>query len=435
MYNKIMDVCEKYSDKIIEIRRDLHKFAETGWLEFRTTSKIAEILENEGIKVYMGKEVINPEFIVGYPKDNIIQNNINRAISQGAKDKYIERMIGYTGLMAEIDTGKIGPCVALRFDMDALEINEFSGDEHKPYRLGFNSINLGCDHACGHDGHMAIGVITAIVLNEIKDKLTGKVKIFFQPAEEGVKGAVAMAHTVNFNDIDYLMSGHIGLRLFSKKIMAINTKDFLATTKLDAHFKGFSSHAGAAPENGRNALLAAASAALNIHAQCQDGRGAERVNVGYFCSGTCRNSVADYADIMMETRGETTEINKSMFDKAIRTLKACADIYDVDLSTEIIGEASCASGDEELAEIIKKVANKTGIMEKIEDSCNMNASEDITCMMEAVQKIGGKAIYMIFGTPVAAPHHNSKFDFDEDVLMDAVEIYVSCIYNILNNCR
>ena len=428
----LSEICKEYEDYIIALRRDFHKYAEAGWLEFRTTSKIAEILEDNNIEIHLGKRVINPCEVMGYPSEEDINKNIKRALKQGAKEKYIERMEGYTGLMAIIDSGKEGSTVALRFDIDSNEVVESREKDHRPFYEGFNSVNEGFDHACGHDGHAAIGVVTALILNKIKDKLRGKIKIFFQPAEEGVRGAKAMVATSNFHDVDYLLSAHIGFLAKEEGVMITNTKGFLATSKIDAQFKGKSAHAGAAPEEGNNALLAAASSALNIHAQCQDGRGACRVNVGYISAGTGRNVVPDTALMKIETRGESTEINEAMYKKTLDVLRASAAMYGVEFETELVGGAAGGQGDEELASVVRSVVEKLEIMREIKDNENLNGSEDITYMMEKVQKNGGKATFMIIGTPISAPHHNSKFDFQEEVLINGVKIFTSVVSRLLN---
>lgn len=88
--------------------------------------------------------------------------------------------------------------------------------------------------------------------------MAGTIKLIFQPAEEGVRGARAMVAKGIVDDVDYMFGGHIGFKATKSDSLVCLTGGFLATTKLDASFKGESSHAGAAPERGRNALLAAA---------------------------------------------------------------------------------------------------------------------------------------------------------------------------------
>lgn len=415
-----------------EIRRDFHKYPEAGWLEFRTTSKIAEILEKESIPVLLGKQIINTDYVMGYPDKDVVENNVSRALSQGAKEEYIDRMEGYTGAVAIIDTGKPGPVLGLRFDIDSNEVNEKQDQDHRPVKEGFNSQNYDFMHACGHDGHAAIGITTAKILNKIKDNLRGKIKIFFQPAEEGVRGAKAMVESGIVDDVDYFLSGHIGFGAQLNGRLVTTTSGFLATTKIDVEFIGKAAHAGASPQDGSNALLAAASATLNIHGQCQDGRGAARVNVGVLRAGTGRNVVADKAIMKIETRGETTEINTTVYNNTIRILKASGDMYGVDVKIKEVGSASGGSSDKELGEIVSSIAKNIPEVKEIVEEVSLGGSEDVTYMMNRVQERGGKAIYMMFGTSIAAPHHNSGFDFDEDALIMAVKVLTETSYRILS---
>ncbi|CAE7638651.1 cpsA2, partial [Symbiodinium microadriaticum] len=93
--------------------------------------------------------------------------------------------IGRTGVVALIRGGQPGPCIALRADMDALPITETSD-------ISFKSKNEGVMHACGHDGHMAGLLAAAKILFHERERITGIVKLIFQPAEEGFAGAPEM---------------------------------------------------------------------------------------------------------------------------------------------------------------------------------------------------------------------------------------------------
>ena len=84
-----------------------------------------------------------------------------------------------------------------------------------------------------------------------KDRMAGTLKICFQPGEEGVVGAKSMVQSGIVDDVDYFISGHIGLGDYNDGSLVCMTKGFLATDKLDAEFSGVPSHAGAEPEKGR----------------------------------------------------------------------------------------------------------------------------------------------------------------------------------------
>lgn len=149
----------------------------------------------------------------------------------------------------------------------------------------------------------AAGLGTAIILSEIKDRLSGTVKLIFQPGEEGSRGAAAMEAAGILEGVDYIFGGHIGFQARRSGDLICGTRGFLATTKLDVTFAGKPAHAGSAPEEGRNALRAAAACALNLHAISRHGQGASRINVGSLHAGQGRNVIPPNAVLQLEPVG------------------------------------------------------------------------------------------------------------------------------------
>jgi amidohydrolase len=127
------------------MRRDFHMHPELGFQEVRTAGIVARELQNLGLEVTTG--------------------------------------VGRTGVVALIEGTRPGPTLLLRADMDALPIVS------KGCRDAFNT---GVMHACGHDGHTAILLTVAKMLNSARDKFPGIIKLVFQPAEEGQGGAESM---------------------------------------------------------------------------------------------------------------------------------------------------------------------------------------------------------------------------------------------------
>ena len=125
------------------MRRDFHAHPELGFREVRTGGIVAKELEALGIEVTKG--------------------------------------VGKTGVVGFLEGAKPGPTLLLRFDMDALPITEDTGAEYA-------STSAGVMHACGHDGHTAIGLTVAKMLSAHKNELAGNVKFCFQPSEEGFNG-------------------------------------------------------------------------------------------------------------------------------------------------------------------------------------------------------------------------------------------------------
>lgn len=143
MKEKIQRLVSKYLPDVIKHRRYIHQNPELGFQEHNTTKYIKEVLEGYGF------------------------SNLKYAVEKSK-----------TGIYFDIDSNKPGKTVMFRADIDALSLTELSDLEYK-------SKNPNVAHMCGHDGHTANLLGVAAILNEMKDDFKGKVRILFQPAEEG----------------------------------------------------------------------------------------------------------------------------------------------------------------------------------------------------------------------------------------------------------
>ncbi|WP_261130926.1 amidohydrolase [Bacillus sp. Marseille-Q3570] len=423
---------EQNKDRLSSWRRQFHQYPEVGWTEYVTTYRIHEILSGLGFTTYLGKDALVSEVRMGVPSDEVLREEEERALAEGVPEAFLEKMKGgHTGVVATFDTGKKGPHIAMRYDIDALPINESESQQHQPAHVGYRSKRDGQMHACGHDGHTTIGLGVASFLKLNAENLSGRFTLLFQPAEEGSRGAKAMVEKGWLDDADYFLSGHIGIHM--KRYIgqiAATTSGFLATTKCDVTFTGLSAHAGKEPEKGRNALLAASSAALNLHGIARHGDGKTRINVGTLNAGTGRNIIPDHAEIQLETRGETTELNEYMITEARRIIEASAAMYNVEAEIKIVGEGIDATSDESFIPIIQHVGEESPLIESVLDRDVIGASEDVAYMMERVQQRGGKATFLLFGTPLANGHHHSEFDYQEDVLAVAVDTLARTIVHL-----
>ena len=276
-------------------------------------------------------------------------------------------------------------------------------------------------HACGHDGHAAIGLGVAAFLRRFEDDLGGHFTLLFQPSEEGSRGARAMTERGWLDDADYFLAGHLGTSLRELGTVAATTSGFLPTTKLDVRFRGKAAHAGVEPQEGRNALFAAATAALNLHAIPRHGDGETRINVGTLEAGTGRNVIPDRAMMQLETRGATEKLDAYVAGEARRIIKASADMHGVEADVEVVGRGLGAVCDGEWTSIVSEACEDAKFVRTVIPESSIGGSEDATVMMRRVQERGGKATYMTFGTPLAAGHHNPAFDWEEDTLIVAVE--------------
>lgn len=424
MTDWIADEVEALFPQLVSWRRELHRYPESGWTEYRTSAFIASKLREWGWKVYLGREAVEPSARYGVPESEYLHECEQRAIAEGVNPEEMELMQGgFTGVVAEWVTGRPGPVTALRFDIDSNEIEEAEDIDHFPAREGFRSCHSGLMHACGHDGHTAIGLGLARLLSQNEDNLAvaGIIRLLFQPSEEGSRGALAMVEKGWLEDVDCFLGGHIGFGAEHLGEIVLNATHFYATTKWDALLRGQAAHAGREPEKGKNALLAAATAVLNLHAITQHSDGVSRLNVGRLSAGSGRNIIPAEAWLQLETRGETEEVNSYLSQEAERILRAAAQMYDLDLEIKKMGEAVSAVGSMVWDGLRRQALAHGNRIELIRDSLALGASEDVTLMINKVQEHDGLASYFLFGTPVKYGHHHQGFDFDEKVLAIALE--------------
>jgi aminobenzoyl-glutamate utilization protein A len=426
MEKRVHSIVEELSPTLLKWRRDFHRYAESGWVEFRTASIVASTLQEWGFEVKAGREVIKPEARMGVPSEAFLRQQEQRALSQGAVAEWLPRLSGgFTGVVGILDSGRPGPTVAFRVDMDALDLQESADADHLPAAEGFASVNANMMHACGHDAHTAIGLGLAYVLSRMKDDLRGRVKMIFQPAEEGVRGARSMVEAGVVDDVDLFFACHVGTGVPLGEVVC-GADGYLATTKIDVTYRGVASHAGGHPEDGKNALLAAASAVLNLHAISRHSGGNSRINVGVLHAGSGRNIIPNHAAFKLETRGDTSEVNEYILSRAMGVIHGAAAMYGVQAEIDIVGKADSSSPSPELLPYIRAQASKVAGVTSIVDTRDASGSEDATYMMERVKQRGGLASYLVFGTTLAAGHHNEKFDIDERVLGIGVQTLALC---------
>lgn len=435
IYRKISDMAEEQRDELIQLRRDFHRYPETSWLEMRTSAKIAEYLTELGMEVLTGKNVCREEARIGVPDPDILERHFSQMKEQGAPARFLTEELeqGYTGVVGILRCGE-GPTVALRFDIDALPMEEAEDLEHRPFREGFSSQNPGMMHACGHDCHAAIGLGTARILSALRDQLHGTVKFLFQPGEEGTKGAYAMVENGHLDGIDYFAGTHVAPDdKEDDGDITPGTYGSLATCKYNVFFHGQAAHAGGFPEEGKNAVLAAAHAAVGLSGIARHSQGISRVNVGVIRGGSNSNVVADEAMISMEVRGETDEINQYMDRRAKEICQAAAMMEECSCEMRLMGRAPSQVSSPELIDRISNLVRNH--LPQYRVSSNPNAknwgSEDIGFMMNRVQEQGGQAVYMRTMTKMASPQHTVRFDVDEDVLVKGAVSFSAIVCDLL----
>lgn len=408
------------------LRRDLHTYPEAGWKEFRTTAIVAQKLDALGFALHLGTDALSEGDRLGVPSDEDLSAARARAIEEGAPQPYLDRLGDVTGLVAIKSIGDgDGPTVGLRVDMDALELSEADSESHRPAAEGFRSTHPGEMHACGHDGHTAIGLGVAQAITDETD-FNGELRLFFQPAEEGGRGGLPMSKTPHVEDVDYFLAIHLGLGLETGTVVA-GFEHPLTNAKIDVTLSGTSAHAGMAPQEGDNALQAAVTAIQNLYAIPRHGDGATRVNVGHLHSPNAQNVVADSVEFRVEVRGETSELNEYMLSKAKRIVRRAAVMHDVECDLELYGKTTTFSADAEPIAAVAEAADTVQSVDTVVERRRMDASEDASYLISRVQEEGGKATFVGIGSTTPSGHHTPKFDIDESSLDVGRDVIVRAI--------
>ena len=403
---------------LVAVRRDLHAHPELGFTEIRTAARIIHALNALGWSTRFGVDVADASRAPGLPDNAELEAARQRAISQGVPVALANRLArGHTAVIAELSGDWPGPVIAIRIDMDALPIVEDASEGHLPTRKGFASRNPASMHACGHDGHVAMGLALASLL--AARKFAGTVRLIFQPAEEGVRGAALLADAGAVDGVDVMLAFHLGFGLPTGQIAASATAVH-ATNKFRAIFTGESAHASKAPERGRHALLAAATAAIHLHGLPRVAGATTRVNVGRLMSGTVPNIVPDRAEMLFETRASTLDAARLLADLAERVVSAAGDMYSVDVVVEQTGHATVSHTDPAVADVVAASAEAAGLV--VLATHPLDASDDATLLMRAVQDAGGIAGYFIIGSTSPGPPHSPTMDLDEKALQNGVRV-------------
>ncbi len=218
--SEVFQRCEKHFEEIVAIRRDLHMHPETGFDVERTAGVAAEEMEKLGLKV--------------------------------------QTKIGRTGVVADLEIPGANRRIALRADMDALEMDEIASPPYK-------SKVPGKAHMCGHDAHTAMLIGAARVICEMKAKLKNHVRFIFQPCEEQLPGgAPAMIKDGAIEGVDEIYALHVWPSLNASSYGAAPGEVMAQPDNIEIVIEGKGSHA-ALPEEGIDTILVASEVVTSLH--------------------------------------------------------------------------------------------------------------------------------------------------------------------------
>lgn len=384
---EIKDLIREYKEPIVKIRRDLHRIPEPAYTEEKTSRYVAEYLKREGLEV---------------------QGRIAR--------------FGVVGLMKLPGPGKT---LMIRSDMDALPIAEETG-------LPFASVHEGAMHACGHDGHMAMVLGAATILNRMKDKLKGNIKFLFQPAEEGPGGAKPMieAGVMENPHVDYSIGCHLWSAIPEGTIGVKAGPLMAAMDRFDIKIKGKGGH-GAMPHLSIDALevgTQVVNALQRIASRQMNPLLPTVVTVGSFHAGTTFNVIPGEAVMCGTTRTFDRETWNSWPSRIEKIVRGVCESMGAEYELTYTQGYPPTLNDKLMAEIVRRCAVEVVGKERVIEPEPTMGGEDMAFFFE---KSKGCFFFLGVGREGCAPIHNPKFDFNEDVLLTGIETYCRVAFELL----
>ncbi len=382
--------------EVIDWRRHFHEFPELSNREFNTGKKIAEILNEFGLKVDTG--------------------------------------IAKTGVIGVLDTGKPGPTIGLRADIDALPVVEradlpFKSKQKSKY-LGKE---VGVMHACGHDTHIAMLLGAAKILTSLKDQLSGKFVFVFQPAEEGAPpgeegGAKLMVKEgiIETYGIDVFFGQHIGSGLEAGKINYKIGGMLAASDRFTIKVKGKQTH-GSRPWGGVDPIVTSAQIIMGLQTivsrQTELTKEAAVITVGVINGGVRNNIIPEEVEMVGTIRTLDTDMQEIIHEKIRKTATLIAEAQGASAEVNIqIGYPVTYNDPGLTRKMIGSLFNAVG-EDNVHITPAITGAEDFSFFANKVPSlfwfVGGKTP----GETEAFPHHTPDFYIDESGLLAGVKAF------------
>jgi amidohydrolase len=358
-----------------KLRRDFHQHPEIGFKEVRTASIVAKELTSLGLEVKTG--------------------------------------IGHTGVVGLLEGKTPGVVVLLRFDMDALPIQEETGAE-------YTSLNAGVMHACGHDGHTAIGLTVARLLNNHKDEFDGTLKFVFQPAEEGLGGAESMiAEGVLQNPKPEVT---LSLHIWNEKpvgwVGIVPGPVMAAADTFYIKIIGKGGH-GAVPNLVSDPILAASQVIIalqTIVSRNVSPLKAAVVSVGAIHGGEAFNVIPSVVELKGTLRTFEPQVRECVIERLQQIVENVCRALECEAEVEVRSITPALVNDPDITIRVQQVASRLLPVDQLDFETTTMGSEDMAFMQ---QQIPGCFIFIGSANKeknLNASHHHPRFDFDEAIL-------------------
>ncbi len=373
------------------LRRDFHRHPELGYQEVRTAGIVARELGSLGMEVTTG--------------------------------------IAKTGVVALMECARPGPVVLLRFDMDALPIVEETAADYA-------SENPGVMHACGHDGHTAIGLTVARLLHAHSQELAGTLKFVFQPAEEGLNGAEQMVKEGVLQNPSPDFS--LALHLWNERPLGwlgIGAGAVMAAAEMfKIRITGKGGH-GAVPHLAVDPVLAAAhviTALQSIPARNVPPLKAAVVSVTTLRAGEAFNIIPSYAELTGTIRTFEPEVRRVVLERFHQVIGGVAQAMGCQAEIQCDAITPAVINNEQVADRLRKVAASVLPDSPVASNFATMGSEDMAYMM---QDIPGCFVFVGSANSekgLDAPHHHPRFDIDEEALPRGAALLAAAAADILS---
>ena len=379
MLKEVKKIAEEIKDEIIGIRRQIHMNPELGYEEFETSKLVAQKLSEYGIETKTG---IAKTGVIGFIKG---------------------------------EAGK-GPTIGIRADMDALALQE---ENDVPYKSQVD----GKMHACGHDAHTAILLGVGKILSQLKKNIKGNIKLFFQPAEEGLGGAKPMVDegALENPEVSAVIALHVDEEV---KINTIEMKDGSLTASSDKFWIdiiGKGGHA-ALPHMTIDPIIVGANIVnliQTISSRNTDPVHSIVVTVGTFNSGSAYNIIPDSAHLTGTIRALTPEDRDATHKHLERITKGVQETFGGEIKLKIKRGYSPGLNSPELNDLLKEAASEIiGEDNIIIAEYPTMGAEDFFEFSDNY-RIPVSMFWLGTGNEdkgIIYPGHNPRFDIDEDAI-------------------
>ena len=379
MRQLIKSKCDAYFDEVVAIRRQLHQHPELSFCEKETAELIKKCLASKNIE--------------------------------------FQSDIAGTGVVATIKGASVRPTIALRADMDALPIHETTD---LPYR----SVNEGVMHACGHDAHTAMLLGTAFILNDLRDKFSGTIKLVFQPGEEKLPGGASlMIKEGVLDDVDLIIGQHVYPDLPCGEV-GFHAGPYMASSdEVNITVKGRGGHA-AKPAERDNALLAAAKIVSKLSELYPEKGGDVVLAFGSFIADGTYNVIPSEVNLKGTMRTFDEEKRKALKDNILKVSKAIASEYGCEAEVIIEQGYPSLKNDVKLTEKCAAFAKEILGEDKVKELPQLMTAEDFAWYSQKVP-----ACFYRLGTSnpekgISAKQHTSNFNIDENSMRIGIETMV-----------